>query len=260
MYYGCKKEIDDKRDYKMYVTTTKSAHYPEMYEISTTNVKDQGIVNSCVAHTLASFLEETYKNQNLRFSTGFIYGYRPAGYTIEEGMYPRDAMKTLLKVGDCLKSDFDYNREMPQIKLLVDGNLENLKLLADKYRIKSYARIYTKQDILKCLYNDITVPASIPIYNDLAIDELTKIVKSPSGECQGYHMILLVGYNEHGYIFQNSWGNSWGENGRAILPYDYKLDTAWAIDTESNNIHTYTTVWQKIYKLIIQIINKIKNR
>jgi len=259
MYYGCKKEIDDKRDYKMYVTTTKSAHYPEMYEISTTNVKDQGIVNSCVAHTLASFLEETYKDQDLRFSIGFIYGYRPAGYVIEEGMYPRDAMKTLLKVGDCLKADFDYNREMPQIKLLVDGNLEKLRPLAEKYKIKSYARIYSKDEILKCLYNDITVPISIPIYNDLAIDKFSKIVKMPEGKCEGYHMILLVGYNKHGYIFQNSWGKDWAENGRAILPYDYPIDTAWAISTETNAVYTYTTLWQKIYLLFLKILTKFKN-
>ena len=247
MYYGCKKEINDKRDYKMYIATTKATHYPDRYEITTTNVKDQGIVNSCVAHTL-------------QFSVGFIYGYRPAGYNIEEGMYPRDAMKTLLKVGDCLKSDFDYNREMPQIKLLVDGNIDKLKPLAEKYRIKSYARIYSKQDILKCLYNDITVPISIPIYNDLAIDKLTKMVKQPEGECNGYHMILLVGYNEHGYIFQNSWGKNWGDNGRAILPYDYPIDTAWAISTESNDVYTYTTLWQKIYTFILKILNKIKNK
>ena len=72
MYYGCKKEIQDRRDYKMYVTSTKSGIYPDKYEITIPSVKNQGIVNSCVAHTLASFLEETYKDNNISFSTGFI--------------------------------------------------------------------------------------------------------------------------------------------------------------------------------------------
>jgi hypothetical protein len=46
--------------------------------------------------------------------------------------------------------------------------------------------------------------------------------------------------------------------GRATLPYDYEIDTAWAISTEDNAVITYQTIWQKIYSLIIKIINKIQ--
>lgn len=98
MYYGCKKEVDDRRDYKMTVSASKPIKFPEVYEISTNYIKDQSIINSCVAHTLSEFLEETYINDNLKFSVGFIYGYRPLGYSLDEGMYPREAIKTLLKV------------------------------------------------------------------------------------------------------------------------------------------------------------------
>ena len=224
MYYGCKKEIVDKRDYKMFISSVKSTIYPNRYEITIPSVKDQGIVNSCVAHTLASFLEEVHKNENIQFSTGFIYGYRPVGYSQDQGMFPRQAVKTLLKVGDVPKEAFDHNKEIPEIKKLVDNNLDELKDLASKYKIQSYARIYTKQDIMNCLYNDIAV--------------------------------LLVGWNEKGYILQNSWGLYWADNGRAILPFDYPIDSAWAISTDDNNVYTYTTIWQKIYTLILKIINK----
>ena len=72
-------------------------------------------------------------------------------------------------------------------------------------------------------------------------------------------MILLVGWNKDGYIFQNSWGKMWGKNGRAILPFDYPIDSAWAISTDENDVYTYTTVWQKIYSFIIKVINRLKN-
>lgn len=258
MYYGCKKEIADKRDYKMFISSVKSNIYPDMYEISIPLVKDQGIVNSCVAHTLASFLEETHKDENLQFSTGFIYGYRPVGYSQDQGMFPRQAMKTLLKVGDVPKDKFDHNKELPEIKKLVDDNIDKLKDIASQYKIQSYARICTKQDIIKCLYNDITVPVSIPIYNDLAYDKNTFIINEPEGDCNGYHMVLIVGWNKNGYIIQNSWGLYWADNGRAILPFDYPIDSAWAISTEYNDVYTYTTIWQKIYTILLKILHIFK--
>ena len=260
MYYGCKKEKDDKRDYKSYVCSGKTTVYPDKYEIEMPKVKDQSIINSCVAHSLATFLEETYKQDKLKFSTGFIYGYRPIGYSQDEGMYPREAIKTLLKVGDVPKERFDYNKEMPEIKKLVDKNLDVLKPIAEIYKIDSYSRIYTTNEIKKCIFNDIPVPISVPVYNDLAYDKDTFVIKEPSGNLNGYHMMIIYGYNKNGWLIQNSWGTEWGNNGRAILPYDYELDTAWAIDTENNNLVTYTTIWQKLYVLVLKIITKLLNK
>lgn len=258
MYYGCKKEVNDKRDYKAYVCSHKPDIFPDKYEITVPEVKDQGIVNSCVAHTLASFLEETYKSDNTKFSTGFIYGYRPVGYSQDQGMFPRQAIKTLLKVGDVPKEKFDHNKEMPEIKKLVDENFDNLKIIADVYKIYSYARIYTQTEIKKILYNDVTVPISVPVYNDLKLNDQNVILNDQTN-FNGYHMMLLVGWNEKGYIVQNSWGKDWGNNGRAILPYDYPIDSAWALSTDENNVYTYTTIWQKIYTILIKVINRLKN-
>ena len=260
MYYGCNKEIEDKRDYKSYICGAKQRELPEQYEITMTNVKDQGIVNSCVAHCLSSFMEETYKNDNMEFSTGFIYGYRPLGYSQDEGMYPRQALKTLLHIGDVPKQEFDHNKEMPEIKQLVDENLDKLTSIASNYKIDSYSRIYTIQEIKKCIYNDIAVPISIPVYNDLAYNDITFKIKMPSGNIEGYHAILIYGYNEDGWLIQNSWGKGWADRGRAILPYEYPIDSAWAIDTAGNNLVTYQTIWQKIYALILRIIDYIKNK
>jgi hypothetical protein len=211
MYYGCKKEKPDKRDYKSVVCATKSDVFPDEYYIEMPSVKDQGIVNSCVAHSLATFMETAHKEDedNISFSTGLIYGYRPLGYSQDEGMYPREGLKTLLKLGDVPRDKFNHNKEMPEIKQLVDKNLTELKPLADIYKITGYSRIYTEQEIKKCIYNNIPVPISIPVYNDLAYDKETNIVNLPDGECQGYHMVTIYGYNENGWIFQNSWGSHW---------------------------------------------------
>ena len=73
-------------------------------------------------------------------------------------------------------------------------------------------------------------------------------------------MMIIYGYNDKGWLIQNSWGNEWGNKGKAILPFDYELDTAWAIDTENNNLVTYTTIWQKLYVLILKLFTKLLNK
>ncbi len=44
------------------------------------------------------------------------------------------------------------------------------------------------------------------------------------GRADGGHAVAIVGYNELGFIIQNSWGEDWGAGGFALLPYeDYML-------------------------------------
>jgi hypothetical protein len=39
-------------------------------------------------------------------------------------------------------------------------------------------------------------------------------------QSRGGHAFALVGYNERGFVVQNSWGTDWGASGFAVLPYD----------------------------------------
>lgn len=43
----------------------------------------------------------------------------------------------------------------------------------------------------------------------------------------GGHAFAMVGYNDVGFLVQNSWGKEWGKGGFATLPYDDWLDSAW---------------------------------
>src|SRR5829696_7834295 len=43
----------------------------------------------------------------------------------------------------------------------------------------------------------------------------------------GGHAFALVGYNEVGFLVQNSWGTDWGKRGFATLPYEDWLDSAY---------------------------------
>ena len=41
--------------------------------------------------------------------------------------------------------------------------------------------------------------------------------------------MVIYGWNKQGWKIQNSWGTSWGNQGRAILPYDTKLSEAYGV-------------------------------
>ena len=42
----------------------------------------------------------------------------------------------------------------------------------------------------------------------------------PAGTFSGGHAFALMGYNEVGFLVQNSWGRGWGREGFALLPYE----------------------------------------
>ena len=52
-------------------------------------------------------------------------------------------------------------------------------------------------------------------------------VIQPSTEQMGGHAFLIAGYNDVGFLIQNSWGTKWGHNGYATLPYDDWLDNGY---------------------------------
>ena len=55
-------------------------------------------------------------------------------------------------------------------------------------------------------------------------EEIFRIPSRPGSA--GGHAVALVGYNEHGFLLQNSWDSAWGSYGYAILGYDDWLDNA----------------------------------
>jgi len=49
--------------------------------------------------------------------------------------------------------------------------------------------------------------------------EFTELPLIQRGEKKGGHAFCIVGYNQEGFIVQNSWGEAWGWNGFALLSY-----------------------------------------
>lgn len=193
----------DLRDFRVSSSVT-NIELPKEFRLENYEIKDQGIVNSCVAHSLSSMLERS----GCKFSTGWIYGYRPEGYYQGEGMYPREALNTLLKKGAVKKEDFDYNIEMQEAKKLVDNNIDKLEAYANDYRITSYARLYTEKEIKSWLFvHKIGIPIAIAT-EEIELDR-DNVIQIPNSYPNSGHAMLIVGWNDLGFIVQNSWGKNW---------------------------------------------------
>lgn len=246
---GCLPSPSDLRDFRVSSSVT-NVELPSEFRLENYDIKDQGNVNSCVAHALSSMLEKS----GWKFSTGWIYGYRPDGYYQGEGMYPREALNTLLKKGAVKKDDFDYNIEMIKAKDLVDKNIDKLEVLANDYHITSYARLFNEKEIKSWMFvHNIAVPIAVET-EDLKVDK-DNIIKIPSEYPNAGHALLIVGWNELGFIIQNSWGKNWGDNGYAILPYEYRIREAWGVTTtERHSEESVTTPCMNFARTIIQKI------
>ena len=100
-------------DYSM-LAGAADVEIPETFELDyDIPIQDQGKVNSCVAFSLSE-MKSYIDNSN--YSSGFIYANRSDDDHQGTGLIPREALKHLVKEGDCLKASFDYNIEYPAIK------------------------------------------------------------------------------------------------------------------------------------------------
>lgn len=255
--YGFIESPKDLRDYKIN-KVYRSINLPTEFQVAHSKIKDQGMVNSCVAHAVSEVLEA---KDGINYSTGWIYGYRPVGYYQGEGMVTSQALRTINKVGYVKNEDLDVNIEMQEAKNIVDKNINILKDRASNRKIASYARLTTDNEIKQALYTS-NKPVLLAIMVGIDGIELDKknVAYVPQ-EYGGGHQMVCYGWNETGFLIQNSWGENWGDKGTFILPYAYPIAEAWLIKFQGEVCDTSSIVKPKLFilrKILMKIYNFIK--
>lgn len=238
---GAKPSPKDERDYPLTNIIPMASNSPRKFsrKVDKSSVLDQGQIGCCVAcstELTRHLTEKEQSNDNNLFSPMYIYGNREDGDCQDEGMYPREALRTLKNFGVCYKSDFDGYMEYPKAKKLYLANKTRLDQLAYPNRISSYYRLDGKMDIINALYNLGAVTICIPVYESLYYPTKDGHVEYDKNDTKvyGYHEVTLVGYdmNEHYYEMVNSWGTDYGIDGMVYLSMDYPIEEAWAIVDE----------------------------
>ena len=263
---GCLPEKKDVRDYKLKAGVISAADLPEEFTFGVeAPVKNQGSVNSCVAHAMSSILE-SYTEDDL--STNFIYGTQKMLYGHEgEGMYLRDACATALKYGDMKYEDCPGNIEVPDCYESAEAALKvpEKKESAYYYRINRYFSCNSPAEIKYAIYNYGPVLAALNwSYSFYVNDEGILSCEEKKPEYCGGHAIMVIGWTKDGFLCQNSWGADWGMNGRFILPYSMSFTEARGIEDYNNALDEDKDPIKEpsmalTLKVIYTIINKILN-
>jgi len=193
-------------------------------------VFDQGSLGSCTAQSLATaYLFDEMKQENADTFTPsrlFIYYNERSveGTTdIDNGASIRDGIKSINKTGVCHESLWPYDvskfAQTPPSICYQD---------AKEHKSLKYYRIKQRRSQLKsALQTGYPVVCGIAVYESMETPHVaeTGLVSMPeeNEKLLGGHCIVLVGYDNEKklWLFRNSWGSSWGNEGYGYLPYQY---------------------------------------
>lgn len=160
-----------------------------------------------------------------------------------EGSSCRGALKAWHKHGVCRDSLWPYRDSRARVVFIKprDGwDTDALSRTLGVYYRVNHASVVDMQAAIRQI-GAILVSATVHDGWDIALtnmryagklthDSLPKIKPISDRKSTGGHAFALVGYNEHGFVVQNSWGPDWGMKGFAMLPYDEWVrngDDAW---------------------------------
>lgn len=260
---GCLPAKKDIRDFRLNKKIALSCQYPTHFECEhRSKIKNQGIIGSCVAHSVAEILEY-HDNMSEELSTNFLYGihYKLFG-SVGPGMYLREACKIAKDYGDPAYKYCPGNYEVTKVYDTAAEAFEKTETLdnAALHRISKYIKLKTFNELKYALMEYGPVLASINWYDDNKVDKKTGIITKGTIDAGG-HAIVILGWDEKGWLAQNSWGTAWGKKGYFTIPYDYKITEAYSLiigdDKAKNDIQqpVKCAATNIFYKIINWILN-----
>ncbi len=246
--------IDD-RDYTLdMLMSTSEITLPSSYRTKTTvPVFSQGSTGCCVACSLAAcryIQEELQEGFAKQFSVNYIYGNRLPTDSQNEGMIPRQALKTLLDYGDCHWSDFSgYASTFSSAKTKYNNNKGTYDDLAYPYKINSYYRLYNVEEIKTAVYQLGCAVIAYDMMKSLySPDSKGYITYNSSDAVLGGHMLTIIGWTDDDHwIALNSWGTDYGINGYCYMPFDFPYSEAWTM--VDNNRYQELTLERQMEKV-----------
>ena len=234
-HYGWRPDLPDHRDHLYAAPIEHLTSLPSSVDLRSQcpPVYDQGSLGSCTSNAIAAAVDFDLNKQKSSFinpSRLFIYyNERAMEGTVnsDAGAMIRDGIKSVNKFGVCPESEWPYIISQFTVKPPSQCYTDALK-----DRALSYQRVPRNLNQMKaCLASGYVFVGGISVYASFESDEVTKtgIVPMPNYNEQllGGHAITFCGYNDNTqkWIFRNSWGTSWGDEGYGYIDYQYLLNS-----------------------------------
>jgi Papain family cysteine protease len=144
-----------------------------------------------------------------------------------EGSSCRGALKGWHRHGVCLDRNWPYCDAQGKARFVRPKDGWDTDALARPLGVYYRVDRQSVVDLQAAICDTGAVYASANVHSGWDVKKLSgrlthetlPVVKS-SMKALGGHAFALVGYNEIGFVVQNSWGDRWGAGGFAVLPYD----------------------------------------
>jgi hypothetical protein len=205
----------DARDYKFATATQVGGTPPASLDLRpfVKPPRNQGPHGTCAAFACSAMREWQERNDNgydAYFSPQFVYVHRENQSS--EGMYLRDVMKILAKIGICPEHMCEY--ESVQTKDKVDPQA---LAAASKCVVAAYATVNSAEEARLAMHTKGPVLFAFPVWNTGP----TFWKKTQSTDTfKGYHAVAGVGYDAvRGICIRNSWGTGWADGGYTWYPW-----------------------------------------
>lgn len=188
-------------------------------------VFDQENLGSCVFNAVAA--DAAYMHQRLRgggfpaFSRLFAYyNYRKENNCVSQdtGADAASAFKGMRKYGICQETLCPYD-----ISKFTEEPSKEAYIEALDFQVLNFYRISGNSTFMirAALALELPVPIGVAIYKSF-YDAKDGVIPMPAKRdaLLGYHEMLVVGCKNKIFTVLNSWGESWGKNGRCFIAED----------------------------------------
>ena len=203
---------------------------------SINKIESQGTIGACVSFALTSYLENIiYKHtgKRVQLSPWFIYHLREKTDHQGEGMYPIQALKTVLKYGVCLLEDYnnpikyeDYVKNPTITQDIIDK--------ASKYKISAFYKVNPKnaREVKRALITTGGLLSAYTLKTSFYMGRKDGVAPRPTSKENviGNHAMFTVADNEFTHLKTvNSWGGKWDIDGVVFLPINWHAREMWAV-------------------------------
>ena len=189
-------------------------------------ILDQGEEGACTGFGLAAAINLlNSKKRDVQFSASPRMLYEMAKKHDEwpgedyAGSSCRGAIRGWKNMGVCSEKNWPYKADKPE-ELTIDRAYE-----ARSNTLGAYYRLRPEINDYHAALNEVGVIfVSANVHNGWFGPKTSKktelAVIKPSRTTEGGHAFAIVGYDDRGFIVQNSWGESWGSGGFALWLYE----------------------------------------
>jgi C1A family cysteine protease len=212
-------------------TITESQSLPLKYIAPRTPIRCQWFSSQCVAYACTQALSQYYKvnkKQLKLFSPGSLYANREENDYQGEGWYIRKALKQLKNYGVCLLIDFLFPESYKKERKKFLAQKDRLLTLCSDYKIKSYFRCNSVDEIKSCILQYGSVIVSTTFTSKCFLKY--KLTKKDYTQDGVGHAFILIGWDKTGWIAQDSYSIFRPFFGKFHLAYDFPIEEFWGIE------------------------------